>query len=174
MAHIFHVNPNNIIVRPNLYLNSFGNCFERISEKIFPQNNVVSTHKQPWMSQISFWHYIYTSFQHWYRLSYQHYYNVKLFAWVVYINLTFTCRSSVTFPPSTAETELLAVLPTWQGSVASPGPLAVQLSPTGWESGRVDGSAAWLLATSLPSWPSERAWMGSPVSQCIDRGPALH
>lgn len=113
-------------------------------------------------------------FQHWCRPSYQHLLNTKVFAVVVYMDLTFTSRSAVTFPPTTAEIELLAVLPTWQGSVASPGSLALQLSPTGWESGGVDGSAAWLLAASLPSWPGERAGMGSPVSQCIDRGPALH
>lgn len=93
---------------------------------------------------------------------------------LVYMNLTFTNGSSVTFSPTTTEIELLAVLPTWQGSVASPGSLAPQLSPTGWESGRVDGSVAWLLAAPLPSWPGERAGMGSPVSRCIDRGPALH
>ncbi|TNN72774.1 hypothetical protein EYF80_017058 [Liparis tanakae] len=49
----------------------------------------------------------------------------------------------------------LAVLPRWQGSVASPDSLALQLSPTGWESGRVDGSAAWLLAAPGP-FPARR------------------
>lgn len=113
-------------------------------------------------------------FQHCCRPSYQHLPNTKVFAGVVYMNLTFTGRSSVTFPPTTTDIELLAVLPTWQGSVSSPLSSALQLSPTGWESGRVDGSVAWLLAVFLPSWPGERARMGSPVSECIDRGPALH
>lgn len=45
--------------------------------------------------------------------------------------------SFVTFPPAATETELLAVLRTWQGSVASLSSLALQLSPT---DGKVAGS----------------------------------
>lgn len=100
--------------------------------------------------------------KHSYGLSYQHIPNTKMFAEVVYMDLTFTSRSSVTFPPTTAEIELLAVLPTWQGSVASPGSLAPQLSPTGWKSGRVDGSAAWLLAASLPFLAQWKGRDGEP------------
>lgn len=55
----------------------------------------------------------------------------------VYVDVTFRSRSFVTFPPAATETELLAVLRTWQGSVASLSSLALQLSPT---DGKVAGS----------------------------------
>lgn len=45
------------------------------------------------------------------------------------MNLTFTRRFLVTFPPTTPQAELLAVLPVRQGSVTSPSSLALQLSP---------------------------------------------
>lgn len=69
----------------------------------------------------------------------------------VYIDLTFTSSCSLTFPPTTAEMERLAVLPTWQDSVVSLSPLALQLSPTERKGGRVDGSTAGLLAASRSS-----------------------
>ncbi|KAJ4946481.1 hypothetical protein JOQ06_024147 [Pogonophryne albipinna] len=60
------------------------------------------------------------------------------------------------FPSHQNRYRILAVLPLWQGSVASLGRLALQLSPTGWEGGRVDGLAAWLLEASVPSWLVDR------------------
>ncbi|KAK9518248.1 hypothetical protein VZT92_023560 [Zoarces viviparus] len=74
------------------------------------------------------------------RPSYQHLLNTKVFAGVVYMDLTFTSRSSVTFPPTTTETEMLAVLAAWQGSVASP--LAHWHRSCHPQDGRVAGSMA--------------------------------
>lgn len=69
------------------------------------------------------------------------------------MNLTFTRRLSVTFPPTTTQIELLAVLPVWQGSVTSPSLLAPQLSP---RMGKWQGR--WLRGMASGSIPPFLAW----------------
>lgn len=95
------------------------------------------------------------------------------FTW---INLTFTGGSPASFSPSTtAETEWLAVLPTWRGqhgSAALVGTAAVTHRMGKWRGRWLRGVAS----GSVPPFPEpgERAGMGSPISRCIDPGPALH
>lgn len=69
------------------------------------------------------------------------------------MNLTFTRRFLVTFPPTTPQTELLAVLPVWQGSMTSPSSLALQLSP---RMGKWQGR--WLCGMASGSIPPFLAW----------------
>lgn len=94
------------------------------------------------------------------------------FAW---INLTFTGGSPASFSPFHHRRDGVAGLPTWRGQHGSAtlvGTAVVTHRMGKWRGRWLRGVAS----GSVPPFPGpgERAGMGSPISRCIDPGPALH
>lgn len=118
----------------------------------------------------------YADFPHRCRPSYQHPLHTKVVAGVVYVNLTFTSRSSLTFPPTTTtEMELLAVLPYMAGQRGLPrliGTTAVTRRMGKWQGRWLRGMASGSVP-SLPGPVKGQGWGALSLSALIKGQPSI-